>query len=167
MSKQINAKVQVFTRLLGQVASETMDQKFRAELRENSGVLRDRATQLKILASVKSGQGQRKSNFVGGDTGGQVGQATLGLRLKVKEMLDTLAIGTIHPDPPLHSELHSHPALNNSVAAEEARRHDKPAGGHKEGDGHAVQKQTADSGLLTRLPNIFVPLIERVFAKFC
>ena len=97
----------VFAGLLANVAGKTLDQKFRAELRENTGVLKDRATQLKILVNVKSHGERKKNNFVGGDVTSQVGQAAMGLRQKVKEVLDLLAIGNYpFPPPPFSLPVH-------------------------------------------------------------
>jgi len=47
-------KVKRFARLLKQVASKTDDPKFKKELLEYSNILPDRATQLRIIAAVKS-----------------------------------------------------------------------------------------------------------------
>jgi len=79
-------KVKRFARLLKQVASKTDDPKFKKELLEYSNILPDRATQLRIIAAVKSAAKDESS---------QLSSAAQGLKVSIQESLEILSVASL------------------------------------------------------------------------
>eukprot|EP01087_Luapelamoeba_hula_P017956 TRINITY_DN5719_c0_g1_i1.p1 TRINITY_DN5719_c0_g1~~TRINITY_DN5719_c0_g1_i1.p1 ORF type:complete len:1088 (+),score=350.59 TRINITY_DN5719_c0_g1_i1:134-3265(+) len=116
--KPVYEKVTLFVRLLGDVASKASDPKFRNDLKQNCGVLKDRSIQLKILANVRSSTVRSAGEGFGGDASGHVAQAVLGLEKQVKDVLNDLAIASVKQR--LRETLDQAHAIRRVIAAMQA-----------------------------------------------